>query len=81
MPLLMSSSRAVRVRSLDPATPKSIIKILGVAFGYGYELWEMQVLIWMGEVSDFGRKRSLLRLPEAAEDEICQWVRGAERLC
>ena len=55
MPLLMSS-RAVRVRSLDPATPKSIIKILGVAFGYGYVRREIQVLIWMGEVRDLGRK-------------------------
>lgn len=69
------------VRPLDPATPKSIIKILGVAFGYDYVPWEMQVLIWVGEVSGSGRKRSLLRMREAAEDEICPRVRGSERLC
>lgn len=76
-----SSSRAVGVRPLEPATPKSIIKTLGVAFGCGYMLWEMQVLIWVGEVSGSGRKRSLLRMREAAEDEICPRMRGAERLC
>lgn len=46
----MSSSRAVGVRQLEPTTLDSIIKIPGVAFGYGYVPWEMQVLIWVGEV-------------------------------
>lgn len=71
----------MRVKLLEPATPKSIIKILGVAFGYDYVPWEMQVLIWVGEVSGSGRKRSLLRMREAVEDDICLRVRGAERLC
>lgn len=76
-PRVFIKNGAVRVRPLDPAT-KSIIKILGVAFGYGYVPWEMQVLIWVGEVNGSRRKRSLLRLREAAE--ICPRVKGVERL-
>lgn len=41
-------------------------KIPRVALGYGFVPWEMQVWIWVGEVSGSGRKRSLLRMPEAA---------------
>lgn len=69
------------IRPLEPATPNSTIKNHRVSFGYGYMPWEMQVLIRVGEVSGSGRKRSLFRMREVVEDEICPRVRELERLC
>lgn len=71
----------VFIKSGEGQTARACHPQVGVAFGYVYVPWEMQVLIWVGEVTGSGRKRSLLRMREAAEDEIGPRVWGAERFC